>query len=91
MAKKKPTEPEMPAPSPQIPTGTPTVTPTAAAPLDAGLLRQALHDARVPSDVTMGLFGHLQKVQACYAALLAERANRIHRAATGAQEDDTTV
>lgn len=63
MARKpKPTESAMPAV---------TATPQ---PIDANLLRQAMLDARVSSDVTQGVFGFLSDIQQAYNALLEQQA-----------------
>lgn len=48
----------------------PTISPQ---PLDADLLRQAMLDARISSDVTQHVFGFLPDIQNAYNALLEQQ------------------
>jgi hypothetical protein len=49
---------------------------TSPTPLNPDLLHQAINDCRIPSDVTMALFGHLSEIASSYdhLALAAARA-----------------
>lgn len=58
-------------------------TTTTPQPLDADLLRQAMLDARISSDVTQHMFGFLPDIQKAYNALLESKQQAV---VTGGEE-----